>query len=89
MVDRSLSLHLCRLHQNPLSSDNTEDTEQPAKHWEMDATIFTKNCEGGGENSTLPAGLGQGKADIQSGRGGEASELHDLIHMSVPLPGVL
>lgn len=43
MVDRSLSLHLCKLHQNPLSSESEEDAEQPAIarsktmgcYWEM------------------------------------------------------
>ncbi len=41
MVDCSLSLHLCKLHQNPLS-ENVEDIEQPAMHCEMDATVFTE-----------------------------------------------
>lgn len=76
-VDRRLSLHLCKLHRNPLSSKNVEgrwgggatDTEQPAVHAarETDAIVFTEKWEGGEGSWAPPGRQGQRRADIQRG----------------------
>lgn len=91
MADRSLSLHLCELHRNPLPSENVEDAEQPGMHAarEMDAAVFNEKWEGRGENNAPPGRPGHRRAAIQSGGRGEASELRDLAQMSAPPPAAL
>lgn len=85
MVDRSLSLHLCKLHQNPLSSESEEDAEQPATHCTQQDSgmLLTNEREEGGNTEARQAGRVKRGLILREEEEEEARELHDLTQMSV------